>query len=77
MLFELTNTLATFQSLMECILAGLSGDQCLIYLDDVVIFSATFEEYLQRLISVFDRFRSAGLKLKLKKCHFALKEVNT
>ena len=73
--FGLTNAPATFQRLMECILAGLSGEQCLIYLDDVIIFSATFEEHLERLGSVFERFRSAGLKLKLKKCQFAQKSV--
>ena len=73
--FGLTNAPTTFQRLMECILAGLSGEQCLIYLDDVIIFSATFEEHLKRLGSVFERFRSAGLKLKLKKCQFAQKSV--
>jgi len=73
--FGLTNAPATFQHLMECILAGLSGEQCLIYLDDVIIFSATFEEHLEQLGSVFERFRSAGLKLKLKKCQFAQNSV--
>ena len=38
MLFGLTNTPATFQCLMECVLAGLSGEQRLIYLDGVIIF---------------------------------------
>lgn len=52
--FGFTNAPATFQRLMECVLAGLSGDQCLIYLDDVIVFSATFEEHLQHLVSVFD-----------------------
>ena len=73
--FGLTNAPATFQRLMECILAGLSGEQCLIYLDDVIIFSTTFEEHLERLMSVFERFRAAGLKLKLKKCQFAQSAV--
>ena len=73
--FGLTNVPATFQRLMECILAGLSGEQCLIYLDDVIIFSATFEEHLKRLVSVFERFLSAGLKLKLKKCQFVQRSV--
>ena len=64
-------TPAKFQHLMECTLAGLSGKQCLIYLDDIIVFSSTFEEHLLRLTSVFDRLRSAGLKLKAKKCYFA------
>jgi len=45
MLFGLTNVPETLQHLMECVLAGLYSEQCLIYLEDVIIFSATFEEY--------------------------------
>lgn len=73
--FGLTNAPATFQRLMECTLAGLVGDQCLIYLDDVIIFSSTFEQHLNRLASVLDRLRAAGLKLQAKKCHFAQAQV--
>ena len=69
--FGLTNAPPTFQHLMECTLAGLSGTHCLVYLDDIIVFSTTFEDHLQRLVSVFDRLRTAGLKLKPKKCHFA------
>lgn len=42
------------QRLMECVLAGLSGDLCLAYLDDIV-FSTTFEEHLTRLETIFKR----------------------
>ena len=73
--FGLTNAPATFQRLMECTLAGLVGDQCLIYLDDVIIFSSTFNDHLRRLASVFDRLRAAGLKLKASKCHFIQEQV--
>jgi len=40
---------------MELVLAGLTYDICLIYLDDILIFSRTFEEHCQRLSQVFDR----------------------
>ena len=73
--FGLTNAPPTFQRLMECVLAGLSGAHCLVYLDDIIVFSTTFEEHLQRLVSVFDRLRAAGLKLKPKKCHFAKQQI--
>ena len=74
--FGLTNAPATFQHLMECVFAGLTGEQCLIYLDDIIVFSSTFEEYLKRLTNVFTALREAGLKLKPSKCFFAQNEVH-
>ena len=73
--FSLTNAPATFQRLMECVLAGLTGEQCLIYLDDIVVFSKTFVEHIARLINVFQALSQAGLTLKLSKCDFAQREV--
>ena len=48
---------------------------CLIYLDDVVIFSATFEEHLERLQAVFSRLQEHNLKLKPSKCEFLKSEI--
>ena len=73
--FGLTNAPATFQRLMECVLAGLTFEQCLIYLDDIVVFSATFPQHLERLRTVFEHLAHAGLKLKPNKCHFARSEI--
>ena len=73
--FGLTNAPAMFQRLMECVLAGLSGEECLIYLDDVIVFSVSFKEHLERLARVFGALQKAQLKLKLSKCHFAQREV--
>lgn len=47
----------------------------MIYLDDVLVFSRSFADHLQSLTEVFSRFRSAGLKLKAKKCQFAQTQV--
>ena len=60
---------------MECTLAGLVGDQCLIYLDGVIILSSPFNDHLRHLASVFDRLSAAGLKLKANKCHFIQEQV--
>ena len=68
--FGLTNAPATFQRLMECTLAGLTPEECLIYLDDVIVYSSTFDDHLERLKRVFQRLRQAGLRLKPEKCHF-------
>ena len=73
--FGHTGAPGLFKRLMENVLKGLQFEICLIYLDDVVIFSSSFNEHLQRLRLVFDRFRESGLKLKLTKCHFAGRSV--
>ena len=73
--FGLTNTPATFQRFMECVLAGLVGEQSLIYLDDIIVFSSMFQEHLQHLSGVFQALNDAGVQLKPSKCHFALREV--
>ena len=66
--FGLVNAPATFQRLMQVVLSGLTQKVCHVYLDDVLVFGRTFEEHLQNLCSVLDRIRSAGLRLKPKKC---------
>ena len=66
--FGLCNAVATFQRLMDLVLTGLNLEICLVYLDDIIIFSATPEEHLERLERVLQRLRSANLKLKPNKC---------
>ena len=73
--FGLTGASATFQRLMEIALSGLQWSACLIYLDDVIIFSQTFDKHLERIRLVLDRIAEAGLKLKPRKCHLFAKEV--
>ena len=68
--FGLTNTPATFQRLMESCLSDLHFNWCIIYLDDVIIFSKTPEEHIARLEAVFKKISDAGLKLKPSKCEF-------
>ncbi len=48
---------------------------CLIYIDDIIIFSSSFDQYLERLEAVFQRLDENALKLKGTKCEFFLKEV--
>uniref|UniRef100_A0A5S6PZV4 Reverse transcriptase domain-containing protein n=1 Tax=Trichuris muris TaxID=70415 RepID=A0A5S6PZV4_TRIMR len=73
--FVLTGAPATFQRLMELALAGLKWETCFVYLDDVIVFSRTFEEHLERLAQVFLRFRQAGMKISPEKSQFLRKEV--
>ena len=61
--------------MMEATLRGLQWHQCLIYLDDVIVFSQTFDDHLRHLSLVFDRLRIANLKLKPSKYKFGCKTV--
>ena len=50
--FGLTNAPATFQRLMEMCLSDLHLNWCIIYLDDVIVFSKTPQEHIERLEAV-------------------------
>ena len=66
--FGLCNAPATFQRSMELILKGLNWTSCLVYLDDIIIFSKSIDEHLQRLKEVLSRLELANLKIKPEKC---------
>ena len=51
--FGLTNAPSSFQRLMACVNSGLTSEQCLIYINDTIVFSAMFSEHLVRLHKVF------------------------
>ena len=73
--FGLANAPATFERLMENVLKGLQWEILLVYLDDVIVFGKTVEDELKRLCKVFERLRSARLKLKPSKCHLFQRSV--
>ena len=59
---------AVFQRLMNMVMQGLTWEACLVFLDDIIVISSTFEQHLERLDAVFGRLKSANLKLKPSKC---------
>ena len=69
MSFGLRNAPAMFQRLMNRVVAPLEG--CAVYLDDVVIYSNTWESHLDRIRALFRRLSWAGLTVNLAKCEFA------
>jgi len=73
--FGLCSAPATFQRAMDMILAGVKWQICLVYLDDVIVFSCSLEEHLQHLDEVLTRMGKAGVTLKAAKCHFFQDEV--
>ena len=73
--FGLMNAPATLQCLMQSCLGNLHLQYCIIYLDDITVFSKTPEEYLVWLRAVFEKLKKAKLKLNPSKCEFFKKEL--
>ena len=61
---------------MDRVLASLHWETCLFYLDDIIVFAATWEEHLTCLRQAFEHLRHAKLKLGADKCTFAAREVS-
>lgn len=68
--FGLTGAPATFQRLMDEVLAAHKWHECMVYLDDILVFGRTLEEHNQRLAKILSRLREANLSLSLEKCRF-------
>ena len=75
MALGLTNAPSTYSILMDVVLSGLTYKYCLVYLDDTIIFSMTFEDHFVHVEEILDRFIRAKLKLRPEKCVFAADEV--
>ena len=73
--FGLTNAPGTLQRLMETCLGNLNLHWCIIYLDDIVIFSKDLVSHLESLKAVFWKLEEAGLKLKPSKCELFWRQL--
>ena len=73
--FGLRNAPATFQRLVREVLQGLE-EFTGAYLDDIIIFSSSWQDHARHIQLVFERIRQAGLTLKRAKCVFATAEVD-
>ena len=65
--FGLCNAPATFQRLMDMVLAGLKWTNCMVYINDIIVIGKTFSEHLTNLTQVLNRLREAGLKTPTQK----------
>ena len=74
--FGLCNAPASFQRAMDVILAAYRWKTCLVYLDDVIVFSKTFEEHLKNVSDILHCLKEAGFSLKLAKCSFFKQQVD-
>jgi hypothetical protein len=73
--FGLRNAPATLQRFVNTLLADLLGKFCVIYLDDCLIYSNTFEEHTKHFQQVLERFRAVGFKVNAAKCELLAREV--
>jgi hypothetical protein len=72
--FGLVNALATFNRLMRELLSGMNGVDN--YIDDIMVFTHTWEEYLDVLTELFTRLSNSGLTAKPSKCFIAYTELD-
>jgi hypothetical protein len=73
--FGLNNAPATYQRCIDVVLMGLKGIDCLVYLDDIICFSATIEEHAEKLQTIFGRLEQANFKIQPEKCVFSTDTV--
>ena len=73
--FGLTNAPATFQAYINRALAGLVDESCVVYLDDILVYSDTREEHVRHVREVLTRLEKFALYANLKKCYFFRQEV--
>ncbi|UYV69417.1 K02A2.6-like, partial [Cordylochernes scorpioides] len=73
--FGLCNVPAIFERMMDKILKGLKWTMALCYLDDIVVYSKSFNEHLHRLEIILQCLDEAELRLNPKKCLFGTKRI--
>ena len=72
----LSSAPATFQRLMQSTMSDFIFQFLLVYLDDLLVYSKTFDEHLAHLDRLLQRIIDAGLKLKMDKCQFLRRQVH-
>ena len=75
MLFRLANTPATFQAYINKALRELLDSICIVYLDDILIYSDDPAEHEHYIREVLERLCVYGLYVKLLKCAFGVQQV--
>ena len=73
--FGLKNAPATFQRVMDAILREFIGICCLVYMDDIIIFSSSLEDHVKDIRKIFQKLKDARLKIQIEKCYFFRREV--
>lgn len=74
--FGLKTAPATFQRLMNNVLGDYINKICLVYLDDIIIFSTSLQEHLESITKIFQRLKEVNLKIQLDKSEFMKRETS-
>jgi uncharacterized protein YerC len=69
--FGLTNAPATFQQLMNSVLAPVLRKFALVFFDDILIYTKSLSEHIAHLNQVFELLQQNSMYAKLEKCSFA------
>jgi RNase H-like domain found in reverse transcriptase/Reverse transcriptase (RNA-dependent DNA polymerase)/Integrase zinc binding domain len=62
---------AIFQRMVDDVLREFIGKCCFVYMDDIIIFSASFEQHLRDLDQILSKLDKANLKINIEKCEWA------
>lgn len=73
--FGLCNAAPSFQKLLQTVFRSSLYKHLLVYIDDLLVYSNTFEDHVSHLQEVFDKLQEANLRLHPEKCQFALPKV--
>ncbi len=76
MQFGLTNAPAMFQRPVDILIFGVNWQFCLVYLDDIVVYSKSEEDHIRHIDELLSILRKAGLSLKFKKSNFFCRSVD-
>ena len=74
--YRLCSAGPSYQRMIDITLSRLPTDHVLAYMDNIGIFTATFDDHLQSLRAVFEKLKEAGITLKLEKCEFACEAID-
>lgn len=71
----LVNNSAIFQRTLDASLARILAKTCYVYLDDIIIFCQSLDQYLKDIETVLRRQQATGLKLLPSKCQFPIRDL--